>query len=213
MFGGNKDDSQNKGLFGGEDDEQSSNPLSRYLFPEPSACEQCMPDMSYTQRVTGFCCCAGLGYALSLMGSLTLIGGFSDKNVQTFAALYVAGNLIALMATGFLMGPKKQCRVMWKPTRFYTTGFYLIMLIVVFSVAVAPFQMEGKIYLILFLLVIQIFAAIWYSASYIPFGRDMISSCLRRIYICTPCYMVYDAVQAKRKENASQGSFWGGSKA
>jgi hypothetical protein len=80
------------------------------------------------------------------MGSLTLLGGFTPKNVQTFAVLYAIGNVVALMSTGFLMGPKKQCRVMWKPTRFWTTGFYLTMLIVVFSVAVAKFEMQGKVY-------------------------------------------------------------------
>jgi hypothetical protein len=213
MFGG-KDDSANKGLFGGGgDDSESSNPVSRYLFPEPSACESCMPDMTYMQRITGFCLCAALGYGLSLVGSLTLIGGFSQKNVQTFAALYVSGNVIALMATGFLMGPKKQCRVMWKATRFWTTAFYLFMLITVLCVAVIPFELNGKIYLILFLLFVQVCAAIWYSASYIPFGRDMISACFRKTHLCEPCYMVYDAVKAKQKENAQGGGIFGGNKA
>jgi hypothetical protein len=178
------------------------NDCYRYFFPEPSACEKCMPDMSYSQRVMGFVGCAGLGYALSLIGSLTLMGGFTDKNVTNFATLYALGNIIALCATGFLMGPKKQCHVMFKPRRFYTTCFYLIMIVVVFSVAVAPFEMNGKIYLVLFLLFIQICAAVWYSASYIPYGRDMLSGILRRIYICAPCYMVYDAIQEKQKANS-----------
>ena len=83
---------------------------------------------------------------MSFIGTLTLIGGFSEKNVATFAVLYVTGNIIALCATGFLIGPKKQCVNMWKPTRRFTTAFYLIMLIVVFSVAVAKFDLAGKIY-------------------------------------------------------------------
>ena len=103
-------------------------------------------------------------------------------------------------------GPKKQCRVMWKATRFYTTLFYLFMLVTVFTVAVTPFEMDGKLYLILFLLFVQICAAVWYSASFIPYGREMISGILRRIGICMPCYMVYDAVQEKRK--ASQPTMW-----
>lgn len=176
------------------------------MFPEPSACDKCLPDLSYSQRITGFCLCAGVGYAMSFIGSMTLFGGFSQKNIQTFAALYVMGNLIALCATGFLMGPKKQCRVMWKATRFYTTLFYMFMLVTVFTVAVTPFELDGKLYLILFLLFVQICAAVWYSASFIPYGREMISGILRRIGICMPCYMVYDAVQEKRK--AAQPTLW-----
>ncbi len=145
MFG-NKEAENSNGLFSASGDaEESSNPLTRYLFPEPSACESCVPDMTYTQRVTGFAICAVCGYGLSLIGSLTLLGGFTDKNIQTFAVLYALGNVVALMSTGFLMGPKRQCRVMWKPTRFWTTAFYLTMIIVVFSVAVAKFEMNGKV--------------------------------------------------------------------
>jgi hypothetical protein len=154
----------------------------------------------------GFCACAGFGYVLSLVGTLTLIGGFTEQNVQTFAALYVVGNFIALAATGFLLGPKKQCITMFKETRRYTTIFYLSMLIIVFSVAVAKYELDGKIWLILFLLIIQMCAAVWYSASYIPYGRDMISAVLRRIGICFPCYFVYDSVNDARKESSGGNS-------
>ena len=37
-------------------------------------------------------------------GTLVLIGGPSPKNITTFAILYVVGNIIALCATGFLLG-------------------------------------------------------------------------------------------------------------
>ena len=166
------------------------------------------PNLTYTQRVIGFCICAGCGYLMSFIGTLTLIGGFSEKNVATFAVLYVTGNIIALCATGFLIGPKKQCVNMWKPTRRFTTAFYLIMLIVVFSVAVAKFDLAGKIYLILFLLFIQILAGCWYGLSYIPGGRYFVSTMIRKTYVCFPCYFVYDSVQAHR-EGGDKGSWTG----
>ena len=97
--------------------------------------------------------CAGFGYLLSFIvscisnkmidrsydtqGTLTLIGGPTDKNIRTFVILYVIGNIIALCATGFLLGPKSQCIKMWHPTRRFSTAFYLIMLIVVLAVAVS----------------------------------------------------------------------------
>jgi hypothetical protein len=72
-----------------------------------------------------------------LQGTLTLFGGLTDANVRTFVILYVIGNVIALCATGFLLGPKSQCMKMWDPTRRYSTAFYLVMLIIVLAVAVA----------------------------------------------------------------------------
>ena len=53
---------------------------------------------------------------------------------------------------------------MWHPTRRYTTAFYLTMLIVVFAVAVAKVNQ----FLVLFLLIVEVCAGIWYAASYIP---------------------------------------------
>ena len=189
MFGGG----EQKTNFLGQP-EKTQDPVSKYLFPEEPVCAQCCPDLTYTQRLYGFGGCAAAGYLLSFVGTMTLIGGFTPKNVQTFAILYVVGNVIALSATGFLMGPKKQCTNMWKPNRWGTTSFYLIMLIVVFAVAVADFKMNGKIWLILFLLCIQIMAGVWYSLSYIPYGRDIASKFIRSIYICAPCYFIYDGI-------------------
>ena len=77
--------------------------------------------------------------------------------------------LEALMATGFLLGPKAQCISMWAETRRFTTAFYLTMLIIVFAVAVS----RQKIYVVLILLFIEICAAFWYSISYIPFARKI----------------------------------------
>jgi hypothetical protein len=59
--------------------------------------------------------------------------------VVVYAESFIKGTcsvlIIALLATGFLLGPKTQCNKMWHPTRRYTTAFYLIMLIVVLGVA------------------------------------------------------------------------------
>ena len=40
----------------------------------------------------------------SSQGTLVLIGGPTPRNITTFAVLYVVGNVIALCATGFLLG-------------------------------------------------------------------------------------------------------------
>ena len=199
---------KSNGLFGDMIPSSTTNPLTAAIFPDEPVCAMCCPNLTYTQRIIGFSIAAGCGYLLSFVGTLTLIGGFSEQNVATFAALYVCGNLIALFATGFLLGPKNQCVKMWEIRRRYTTAFYLFMLIVVLVAAVAKYDLDGKIYLILFLLFIQICAGCWYGLSYIPYGRDMASAVIRKTYICYPCYFVYDSVN-----EASQGGGGGWTKA
>merc|ERR1712164_148010 len=103
---------------------------------------------------------------------------------KTFAMLYVMGNIIALCATGFLVGPKKQCKTMFKETRRVACIVYMIMLVVVFVVAVTKGELVG---LVLLLLIIQACAAVWYSASYIPYGRKMIINCCKST-VLKSCY-------------------------
>lgn len=203
---------KSSGFLGGDSSSSSSSSSSSILptFQEEPACASMCPKLTYQQRLIGFFGCAGLGWVLSLVGTLTLIGGPTPTNIRTFACLYVFGNVIALSATGFLLGPKSQCTKMWAPTRRYTTAFYLLMLIVVFIVAV----LKQNVILVLFLLFIEVLAAIWYSISYIPFGRKICLQFLRQIGICYPCFAVSDAITDATKKNSggssSGGGMWGG---
>ena len=63
------------------------------------------------------------------------------------------------------------------------------MLIVVFAVAVSG----QNVFLVLFLLFIEVLAGIWYAASYIPYGRKMLLALLRNT-CCGPCFEAYDSV-------------------
>jgi hypothetical protein len=85
---------------------------------------------------------------------------------------------------------------MWAVTRRWSTAFYLLMLIIVFIVAV----LKQNILLVLFLLVIEIMASLWYSLSFVPFGRKMFMAFLRQTGACMPCFYVYDAAKAKYDE-------------
>jgi len=107
---------------------------------------------------------------------------------------------IALCATGFLLGPRAQCTKMWLPIRRWSTAFYLLMLAVVLIVAV----LKQNILLVLFLLVIEILAATWYSLSYIPFGRKITLAFLRRTGACFPCFYIYDEGKKVYDENFPQ---------
>lgn len=67
------------------------------------------------------------------------------------------------------------------------------MLIIVFAVAITG----QNIFLIFFLLAVEIAAALWYTLSYVPFGRKIFMAFLRRTGACMPCFYVYDAAKAQ----------------
>eukprot|EP01038_Epipyxis_sp_PR26KG_P005403 gene5403-7487_t len=203
MFGSS---TKSSGMFGGESSSSSSQSILP-TFQEEPACAKMCPQLSYQQRIIGFVGCAALGYVLSLVGTLTLIGGPTTANIRIFACLYVFGNIIALCATGFLLGPKSQCTKMWAVTRRYSTAFYLFMLIIVFVVAV----LKQSVWLVLFLLFIEVLAAVWYSASFVPFGRKIILAFLRQIGICFPCFFIYDSVHDATQNKSTTSSVFGGS--
>ena len=136
-----------------------------------------------------------------------MIGGTSSTNIDTFIILYVLGNVVALCSTGFLLGPRSQCRKMFVPTRRYSTVFYLVMLIIVFSCAVA----KVNIGIVIVLLLIQICAGFWYSISYIPFARKMVIAFLRRT-ICKPCFDAYDSIKGQSGGGEGGNSMMGGNK-
>lgn len=150
----------------------------------------------------GYAACTGVGFLLSLLGTLVLFGGTNSKNIRTFAVLYVLGNVAALCATGFLLGPKQQCIKMWLPTRRWSTAFYLLMIIIVFVVAL----LRQSVFLVLFLLLVEILAGTWYSISYIPFGRKIVCSFFRSLGIFGPCFYVYDSCAESCKSNSKSSS-------
>ncbi|KAJ1460412.1 Got1/Sft2-like family-domain-containing protein [Pelagophyceae sp. CCMP2097] len=166
-------------MFGGEAKQEPS-------FEE-ELCEGC-PKMTYQQRLIGFCVCCGFGYGLSFIGTMILVaGGPNAETIRQFAALYIVGNFIAIAATMFLIGPRSQCRKMFDKCRRVATLFWLSTLVVTFAIAIAGVDVG----LVLMMIVIQICASIWYTASYIPYGRRMIIKIFQST-CCKPCPKVCD---------------------
>ncbi|OQR81652.1 hypothetical protein THRCLA_11533 [Thraustotheca clavata] len=123
------------------------------------------------QRMYGFATCFILGYIISFVSTFALICG--SRNAASFGILYSLGNIIALCGSGFLVGPAQQIKLMTKPIRRVAAAIYLSMIFVVLAVAIMAPQLG---LLILLLALIQFGAAVWYSASYIPYGRKIIAS-------------------------------------
>jgi hypothetical protein len=58
--------------------------------------------LSKKNRIIGFSICFGTGFLISFLSMMSL------ANPTRFALLYSLGNVISLLSTGFLVGPKKQ---------------------------------------------------------------------------------------------------------
>ncbi|XP_018408010.1 PREDICTED: vesicle transport protein SFT2A-like [Nanorana parkeri] len=93
--------------------------------------------------------------------------------IKLFAVFFTLGNVAALASTCFLMGPVKQLKKMFEPTRLIATVVMLLCLICTLC-AVFWWQKKG---LALLFCILQFLAMTWYSISYIPFARDAIIKC------------------------------------
>jgi len=97
-----------------------------------------------------------------------------------FAVNYSVGNILALAASWFLCGPKRQFRNMFDEKRRITSIVYLSCLGGTLAVVFIPLQWAIKLAVLISLLVTQCGASFWYSLSYIPYGRRTVSNIIKR---------------------------------
>ncbi|KAF5904977.1 ribosomal protein S6 kinase alpha-2, partial [Clarias magur] len=120
--------------------------------------------LSYSTRIKWFVICFASGVLCSILGTALL---FLPKGMQMFAVFYTLGNLAALASTCFLMGPLKQLKRMFEPTRLIATCVMLLCLVLTLC-AVFWWNKRG---LAIIFCILQFLAMTWYSISYIPFAR------------------------------------------
>ena len=94
-----------------------------------------------------------------------------EGNPVPFAVNYTVGNILATSASMFLCGPKRQIKKMFDQHRKTVSTVYLSCLGVTLVVAFVPLQWVLQLALLVSLLITQCFANLWYSLSYIPYGR------------------------------------------
>jgi hypothetical protein len=132
--------------------------------------DQWFHDMSWSTRVQGFILFVALGFVASFLSWVALSTGSYTK----YAALCTMGNIMSLFATTLLMGPRRQCKLMFDPTRVNATGVYLAMIVLTlmaaFIVKSAPLCALCSLG--------QYLSLLWYSLSYVPYGREMAMGCL-----------------------------------
>ncbi|GAB4826234.1 hypothetical protein Ancab_009099 [Ancistrocladus abbreviatus] len=128
--------------------------------------------LSPTQRIYGFagCLLAGL---ICMFLSLVV---FSSP--IKFALLFTFGNMLAVGSTAFIIGPMQQLQMMFDPVRVYATAVYLGCVVVAL---ISALWIHSKVLTIL-AIIFEICALIWYSLSYIPFARRMVSNLMIRFF-------------------------------
>ncbi|NXA37733.1 SFT2A protein, partial [Eudromia elegans] len=79
--------------------------------------------LSFGTRVKWFGICFIAGIVCSILGTALL---WLPKGIKLFAVFYTLGNIAALASTCFLMGPLKQLKAMFEPTRLIATIVMLV---------------------------------------------------------------------------------------
>uniref|UniRef100_A0A452H1E2 Vesicle transport protein n=1 Tax=Gopherus agassizii TaxID=38772 RepID=A0A452H1E2_9SAUR len=82
--------------------------------------------LSFGTRVKWFAICFATGIFCSILGTAFL---WLPSGLKLFAVFYTIGNISALASTCFLMGPVKQLKKMFEPTRLIATIVMLLCLI------------------------------------------------------------------------------------
>lgn len=150
----------NKSLLGGDDDAEDN-------FLDGS---DGVSSLSPLQRIYGFAACLVAGVACMILSLIVFA-----KPIK-FAVLFTFGNILAVGSTAFLIGPVQQMRMMLDPVRIVATCIYIGCVVVALICALL---IHSKI-LTIFAIVCEICALMWYSLSYIPFARRMVSQLMIR---------------------------------
>ncbi|NWZ32901.1 SFT2B protein, partial [Asarcornis scutulata] len=80
--------------------------------------------LGWGTRVKGFVACFAIGCLFSVLG--TCLFWIPKKGLTLFAVFYTLGNIASIGSTLFLMGPMKQLKRMFEPTRLIATVVMLV---------------------------------------------------------------------------------------
>mmetsp|Transcript_22273 Transcript_22273/g.31908 ORF Transcript_22273/g.31908 Transcript_22273/m.31908 type:complete len:211 (-) Transcript_22273:1078-1710(-) len=154
-------------------DLESSQPQQPILEELSELC----PKLTYQQRVVGFFSCYAAGYIITFFSFGFFIRLVEGKPAP-FVVIYSTGNILSLLSSTFLCGPSLQLKNMFHHHRKYTSIVYLssitLTLIVCFIPLPGGTETKGiilRLFLLVFLLLVQLGSSLWYTLSYLPFAR------------------------------------------
>ncbi|KAF7021807.1 hypothetical protein CFC21_034698 [Triticum aestivum] len=152
-----------RSLAGGDDEEWQEDDI---LGDTEGLCS-----LSPLQRLYAFAACLVAGLALMMLSLIVFARPIK------FALLFTFGNIMAVGSTVFVMGVNKQLRMMLDPVRVYATAIYAgcAVFALIFALLI-----HDKL-LTLIAIICEICALFWYSLSYIPFARRIVSDLMVKL--------------------------------
>uniref|UniRef100_A0AC35TI91 Vesicle transport protein n=1 Tax=Rhabditophanes sp. KR3021 TaxID=114890 RepID=A0AC35TI91_9BILA len=126
--------------------------------------------MAWDLRVQCFIGCLILSIVASICSASLLV----ERKMTGYVVLVSIGSIISICGSFFLSGPKKQLRSMFEAQRIVATIIYLVSIVMALVAALAI----KSVPLALLFIVIQYAAMIWYSISYIPYARNLVTRAL-----------------------------------
>lgn len=148
---------------------------------EDALCSIC-PDLTYQQRIGGYITCFVVSFILSI-GSFTRLVQLAQGNPAPFVVFYTLGNIMAIIGSLFLSGPRAHCKKMFDRTRIVATLFYFTTIFfTIFCAFYEGIPADARVGIIVMCVIIQWFAMLWYTISFIPYARDYV-----RMVCCQGC--------------------------
>ncbi|CEG42566.1 vesicle transport protein [Plasmopara halstedii] len=136
------------------------------------------PSLSYHERFIGCITCFLLGFILSL-GSTFRLAKLMHGNPAPFAIAYTIGNILSIGSTTFFVGPWKQMQTMFHTKRRYSAVFYVSFIFVTLLLCFSH-HIHHRLFFVLISLLVQFMALIWYTLSYVPYGRTIAKTTCKR---------------------------------
>lgn len=138
------------------------------------------PQLTFKQRIIGWAVCWGLGIILELgsFGRMVRAAFGGSAAAARFAGTYSAGNVLALLGTCFLVGPREQLDSMMLEHRIWPSLAFVGSLVLTLIVACGHATYHGKTLLLLLLVMVQWAALIWYTLSWFPRVQQALFTCL-----------------------------------
>lgn len=130
-----------------------------------------MPDLALSTRIQLFVLCQILAVVTNFIAWVALSTGRYNRSV----ALTTLANLVSILGTTFLMGLRRQCSSMFDPIRRTATLIYLGSLVLTLVAAVS-LRSTG---ICVLMSCVQYAALLWYSLSFIPYGRTVATSAVK----------------------------------
>ncbi|CAI5740536.1 unnamed protein product [Hyaloperonospora brassicae] len=138
------------------------------------------PSLSYQERVVGCVTCFLLGFLLSL-GATVRLARLAHGNPAPFAVAYTIGNLLSIGCTTFYVGPWKQLQTMFHSKRRYSAVVYVVFIFVTLLLCFSH-HVHHRVLFVLLSVLVQFLALVWYTLSYVPYGRTIVIGCCKRTF-------------------------------